>query len=130
MTSAGVLFYLSFAALSGMLISKLIVVQRGIRDPFSFLSRFDAPLGRVLVRVVTFGRSALSMAWHALVDFSHASRVLVTDSLHHLLKAAESRVRGWREFARERKIERKTASRYIQDVFEHKNNLKGERKTD
>jgi len=91
----------------------------------SFLSRFDAPLGQLVLQISSATRNGFIVAWQRAGLFLHSSQLISTVALHRLVQGVERRVRSWREFARERKIERKPAtSAFIKDVAAYKEELK------
>ncbi len=124
MQVASIFFVISLAGLIGMLSAKLVSMKNGQPGPLWFLSRFDAPLGMFLTRFSAFVKVSFIILWQRTASFAEQSHHFIVSLLHSFVQTVERRVRAWREFARERKIERRDASEYIQDVVEYKKELK------
>lgn len=107
-----------------MLSAKLASIKSGQPGPLWFLSRLDVPLGNFLTRFSVFTRKAFIVSWQKTASFAEQSHHFIASFMHLLVQTAERRARAWREFTRERKIERRDASEFIQDVAEYKKELK------
>src|SRR3989338_4473723 len=120
-------FIVSLAGLLTMGVSKSVSLDRNRPGMFSFLSKYDVRLGALLIRSSeSMKRMTISLRENAAL-FARTSGHFITVLLHQILQSAERRVRAWREFARERKIERRSASSFIKDVFEYNNQIKDKR---
>ena len=124
MPIAAILFFFSLAGLIGMVFAKQRNLGRGKTATFAPLARFDVPLAFFLKRSSVAVREELFSFYQNSREMFQSTRHSFTAYLHQLLQSAERRVRIWRDFARERTIERGEASGFIKDVFEYKNHLK------
>jgi len=123
--SSSIVFFISLVALFSMLVEKWVSVRSGRQGLLSvFLSRFDAPLGKLITNLSLLLRVGLIALIRYTLSFFKTLHHLFAAYIHQLITNAERRVRMWREFAREQKIERKSASLFIQDVVEYKTQLK------
>ncbi len=125
MPSSSLLFFISLALLSAMMAGKWVSLNLGRQGLISkFLGRFDLPLSTMIRRLSVLLRVVLMQMWHYSSVFVHHVHHIFAAYVHFLIQTVERRVRHWREFAREQKIERKSASLFIQDVVDYKNALK------
>lgn len=129
MPIAAIVFLVSLAGLSGMVFAKQRNLGRGETATFKPLARFDTPFALFLKRSSVAVREMLFSFYRNSTETFQSARRSLTVHLHQLLLYAERRVRMWRDFARERTIERGEASGFIKDVFEYKNHLKDKHDT-
>ena len=124
MSTASVFFAVSFIGLASMIAARLKSIRTGQPGFLSFLSRYDAAVGNFLVRTAVFTRAFSALLRQQTAIFFRQSHHFVAEFMLLLVKMVERRARAWREFARERKIERGDASAFIQNVVDYKKELK------
>lgn len=124
MPVAPVFFAISLVGLVSMIAARLTSMRTGKPGLFSFLSKYDSSVARLMVFTSIFTRASLALSRQQSVTLFRQTHQYLAEFAHTLIKTVEQRVRTWREFARERKIERGDASAYIQDVVDYKKELK------
>ena len=124
MSTASVFFAVSFIGLASMIAARLKSMRTGQPGFLFFLSNYDVAVGNFLVRTAIFMRAFSALFRQQTVVFFRQSHHFVAEFMLLLVRMIERRARAWREFARERKIERGDASAFIQDVVDYKKELK------
>lgn len=123
--ATSIYFFAAFIGMTALIVSKQVGLQRGAPTFLSqFLSRYDTSAARMVKTLHILFERLLLLIWQTVAHAFRSVRSAFTIYLHRMLQSAERNVRGWKEIARERKIERKSASVFIKDVVEFKSQLK------